>query len=171
MLTPLLALPTAILMRMAVVAARQGTPRWSLAGSELWRLPGRKVALGALQLVILLLAITNILLSGEIDGLPGALSTLVAGYAVIATSIYAVALWPIVCDPAREAPIAEQLRLALGVVMLRPLQMFVLALITALAVVVSVQLIVPAIFLPSIVLLAVAHYVVPAVDRLRPVDA
>ena len=78
-LTPLLALPSAVLMRMAVVAARQGTPRWSLAGSELWRLAGRKVALGALQLLILLLAITNILVSGEIDGLPGALSTLVAG--------------------------------------------------------------------------------------------
>src|SRR5687768_18401055 len=44
----------------------------------------------------------------------------IASYAVIATWMYGVALWPIVCDPDREAPLREQLRMALTVVMLRP---------------------------------------------------
>src|SRR5687768_6377457 len=94
----------------------------------------------------------------------------IASYAVIATWMYGVALWPIVCDPDREAPLREQLRMALTVVMLRPLQIGVLALIAALALIVCVQLIAPAVFLPGIVLVVIAGYVVPFVDRLRPVD-
>ena len=114
------------------------------------------------------LSLTNVVLGGSIGGLAGIASAIVAGYALIAVSVYALALWPIVCDPAREAPLRDQLRLALALVTLRPLQLLVLAVITVLAVIVCIQLIVPLLFLPSLVLIVVAGYVVPVADRLRP---
>lgn len=167
-LTPLLALPTAALMRLAVATARDSTPTWPMAREELGRLAGRKVALAAIQLLILGLSLTNVVLGGSIGGLAGIASSIVAGYALIAVAVYAMALWPIVCDPAREAPIRDQLRLALALVTLRPLQLVVLAVITVLAVIVSIQLIAPLLFLPSLVLIMIAGYVVPVADRLRP---
>lgn len=169
-LAPLLALPTAVLMRLAVAVARDRSPSWSMATAELGRLAGRKLLLGTAQLLVLALGVVNVLLAGNIGGILGIISAVIAAYAVIATWMYAVALWPIVCDPEREAPLREQLRMALTVVILRPLQIGVLALITALAVIICVQLIAPAVFLPGFVLVVVAGYVVPFVDRLRPVD-
>jgi hypothetical protein len=167
-LTPLLALPTAALMRLAVATGRDRTPTWPMAREELGRLAGRKVALAAVQLLVMGLSLTNVVLGGSIGGLAGIASAIVAGYALVAVVVYAVALWPIVCDPAREAPVRDQLRLALALVTLRPLQLIVLAVISGLAVVVSIQLIVPLLFLPSLVLIMVAGYVVPVADRLRP---
>ncbi|MFN2417456.1 MAG: hypothetical protein ABR593_00805, partial [Candidatus Limnocylindria bacterium] len=86
------------------------------------------------------------------------------------TSVYALTLWPVVCDPRRDASITQQLRLALAVVVLRPMQLAVLGLLAVLALVASVQLIAPALFLPSIVVLAVADYVVNVADRVREVE-
>lgn len=167
LLSPMLALPTAVLTRMAVVAARGGSPRWSLVRDELPRRAGRKLVIAAVQLVVLGIGITNVGLAGQMGNIAGVLSAIVAGYAIIAVTVYAVALWPIVCDPARDGPLRHQLRLAAALVVLRPLQLGVLAVITALAVVVSVQLIVPALFLPMLVLLTDAAYVVNAADRVR----
>jgi hypothetical protein len=168
-LAPLLALPTAVLMRLAVAAAHERTPRWSIATSELGRLWGRKLLLAAVQLLVLALGLANVTLAPQIGGLLGVLSGLAAGYAVVASSVYAVAVWPIVCDPEREAPLADQLRLAFGVIALRPLQVGVLTVIVVLCVVVAIQLVVPAIFLPGLVLIVVAGYVVPVAERLRTV--
>jgi hypothetical protein len=170
LLAPLLALPTAVLMRLAVAAARDRSPSWSMATAELGRLAGRKLLLGAAQLLVLALGVINVLLAGSIGGFLGIVSALIAAYAVIAAWMYSVALWPIVCDPDREMPLRDQLRVALTVVILRPLQIGVLALIAALAVIVCVQLIAPAVFLPGFVLVVIAGYVVPLVDRLRPMD-
>lgn len=167
-LAPLLAVPTSALMRLAVAAARDGVPSWSMARDELGRLVGRKVGLAAVQLLVTVIALVNVLVGSGVGGLPGILSAIVAGYALVVVTVYAHALWPIVCDPQREAPLGQQLRLAVAVVMLRPLTLGVLSLITVLAVLVSLQLLVPAIFLPSLVLLATAAYVVPFVDGLRP---
>ncbi len=139
-----------------------------MASAELGRLAGRKLLLGAAQLLVLGFGVVNVLLAGSIGGFLGIVSAVIAAYAVIATWMYAVALWPIVCDPDREAPLREQLRMALTVVILRPLQIGVLALIAALAVIVCVQLVAPAVFLPGFVLVVIAGYVVPFVDRLRP---
>jgi hypothetical protein len=166
-LAPLFALPTAALMRLAVASARDRSPRVAMARDELGRLAGRKVALAAIQLVVMAVGIANVFAGGGIAGILGALSAIISGYVVLATWVYATALWPIVCDPEREGPVREQLRLALAVVVLRPLQIGLLAIMAALAVIVSVQLIVPSIFLPSLILLAVTGYVVPSVDALR----
>lgn len=170
-LAPLLALPAAVLMRLAIAAARDDAPSWRLARGEVRRLAGRKVGLAAAQLLVMAFALLNLSLAPSMGGFIGVAVTIVAGYALIAVSVYAVALWSIVCDPAREGPLRDQLRLALAVVLLRPIQLVVLATITVLSVLVSIQLVVPASFLPSLVMLVIAAYVIDVADRLRLADA
>jgi hypothetical protein len=157
-------------MRLAIAISRDRVVSWRMAGSELRRLAGRKLALATAQLLILGLGAFNVVLAPGVGTIVGVASALVAGYAVIASSVYAVALWPIVCDPEREGPLRDQLRLAFAIVMLRPIQLALLALIAGLAVVasaISLQLVIPAIVLPAFVLLAVANYVVPVADRVQ----
>jgi hypothetical protein len=168
---PLLALPTSALMRLAVVAARDGSPRWGMIGEEIRRRAGRKLLLAVLQLLVIVLGATNVTLAGEMGGVAGLLSGVVAAYALIAVSLYAVVLWPIVCDPRREGSLREQLRLAASVLLVRPLGIAVLTIITVLAMVTSVQLIAPALILPALILLANAAYVVDVADRLRPLES
>lgn len=170
LLAPLLALPTAVLMRLAVEGARETAVSWATVRSELWRLGWRKIVLATLQLLVLGIGAANVTLSTGIGGVPGIVSALVAGYALIAISVYAVALWPIVCDPRREGPLRDQLRLAAAVVLVRPLQVGLLAVITVLAVIASVQLIAPGLFLASLVLLAIAAYVVDVADRIQRLE-
>ncbi len=165
---PLLAIPTSALMRLAVVAVRSGVPTLAMAWAEIGRLPQRKVGVAFVQLLLLGVAVANLDLSVRIGGALGLLSAGVALYAGVATAMLSVAVWPIVCDPAQEGPLSEQLRVALSVVVRRPLQLLVLTLLTALAAYVSTQLLVPALVLPAVVMLAAAGYVVPAVDALRP---
>ncbi len=165
---PLLAIPTSALMRLAVVAIRSGVPTLPVAWAEMGRLPERKVGMAFVQLLVIGVAIANLDLSVRIGGALGLLSAGVALYAAVATAILSIAVWPIVCDPAREAPLRVQLRVAVSVAVQRPLQLLVLALLAALAVYVSTQLLVPALVLPTVVLLAIAGYVVPAADAIRP---
>jgi hypothetical protein len=167
---PLLALPTTAMMRLAVTAVRAGVPTLRMARDEVGRHAGRKLAIAAAQLVLLGLGLTSISLAGSIGGVMGILSAIVAGYVVIGSSVIVTALWPIVCDPARDVPAAQQLRLALAVVVRRPLQMGVLALIGFLSVAVSFRLIVPGLILPGLALLIVAAFVVPAADELLDPD-
>ena len=169
-LLPLLALPMAVLMRLAVATARDRSPGWPMVLAELPRQAGRKLLLAAIQLLILALGVANVTLAPQIGGLLGVLSALVAGYAVVVSSVYALSLWPIVCDPTRDLRLPDQLRLALVVITLRPWQVGVLAVIVVLSVVVSAQLVVPAVFLPGLVLIMVAGYIIPVADRLRPAE-
>jgi hypothetical protein len=168
--TPLFALPLAALMRLAIASSRDRVLSWQMARNELGRLAGRKLAIATGQLLILGLGAANLALAPALGGIGGIASATVAGYAVVASSVYAVALWPIVSDPDHERPFTEQLRLALAVVLLRPIQLFVLALVAGLAVAasaISLQLVIPAIVLPAVVLLAVANYVMPVIDSVR----
>ena len=165
---PGIAIPMASLMRLGVAAVRLGVPTVKMAREELGRMTMRKLVLAAVQMLLLALAAANIGLAARIGGLSGLLSGGVAIYAAIATALLSVALWPIVCDPRRDGPWRDQLRLAIAVALRRPLQIGVLAGIVALAAYVSVQLLVPALFLPAVVLLAVAGYVVPLADEIAP---
>jgi hypothetical protein len=166
-LAPLLALPTSALMRLAVVTVRYDTPAWRHVRDELGRLVPRKLLLASVQLLLTAMGIANISLAVVTGGVLGAITGLVAFYAVLVVSLYALALWPIVADPAQEAPLREQLRLATALVLTRTLPLLLLLVVTVLAIILSVQLIVPAVILPSLVMLAVAAYVVPIVDRAR----
>jgi hypothetical protein len=79
-----------------------------------------------------------------------------------------MAVWPIVCDPLRAGPLREQLRLALAVTARRPLQLGLLAVIAGLAAAASIQVLILGLFVPIVVLLAIAGYVVPAADQIVP---
>jgi hypothetical protein len=168
---PLLALPTAALTRLAVAAVRLGVPSLAMARGELGRLPLRKILLAFAQVLVFGISVTNIGLAGQMGGLAGLVSGGVGIYALLGTAIYAVALWPIVCDPRRAGPLRDQLRLALVVTVRRPLQFATLALLAGLAAMASVQVPVLAFFLPILVLLAIAGYVVPAADEVAPRSA
>jgi hypothetical protein len=165
---PLVALPTSALMRLAVTAVRAGVPTLGMARSEMGRLPLRKVGLAFVQLLLGGIAITNLDLAARMGGALGLVTGGVALYAVVAGALLSLAIWPIVCDPLREAGVREQLRLALTVTIRRPVQLAVLAFLAALAGYVALQLLLPIAFLPIIVLLAVAGYVVPAADEVLP---
>ena len=165
---PVIALPTAALTRLAVSAVRSGVPTLGMARNELGRLPLRKLAMAAVQVLVLGIAASNLGLAGEIGGVLGAMSAGVAVYALVVTGIFAMAVWPIVCDPLREGSLRDQLRLALAVALRRPVQLGLLALIAGLAAVASLQVPVLGLFLPSVVLLAIAGYVVPSADEIAP---
>ena len=165
---PLLALPTACLMRLAVAAVRAGVPTLGMARDELGRLWERKLGLAAVQILVMGVAWANIGLAGQIGGWIGLLSGGVAIYGVIASAILATALWPIVCDPLREGPMRAQLRLAIAASVRRPIRIGLLAAVVGAAAFISVQLLVPAFVLPIAVLLAAAGYVVPLADEILP---
>jgi hypothetical protein len=165
---PVLALPTAAMTRLAVSAVRSGIPTLPMARDELGRLPLRKLAIAAVQLLVLGISVSNVGLAGGIGGVLGAMAAGVAVYALIVTGVFAMALWPIVCDPLRAGPLREQLRLALAVSLRRPVQLGVLALMAGLAAAASLQWPILGLFLPSVVLLAVAGYVVPSADEIAP---
>jgi hypothetical protein len=165
---PVLALPTAALTRLAVAAVRSGVPTLAMARDELGRLALRKLAIAGVQMLVMGIALTNVGLAGEIGGVLGVLSAGVAVYALVLTGVLGTAVWPVVCDPLRAGPLREQLRLALAVTVRRPVQLGVLALIAALAAVASVQVPVLGLFLPGVVLLAIAGYVIPSADEIAP---
>jgi hypothetical protein len=166
-LAPLLALPTSALMRLAVVTVRSDAPAWRHVRDEMGRLVGRKLLLATVQILLSLMGIANVGLGIATGGVLGAITGLVAFYVLLVVSLYALALWPIIVDPVQDAPLREQLRVATALILTRTLRLVVLLVLTTLAVIVSVQLIVPALFLPSVVMLAIAAYVVPQVDRMR----
>jgi hypothetical protein len=168
LVVPLLALPTASLTRLAVAAVRAGVPTLAMARDELGRLVLRKLGLAVAQIAVMAISLANLRLVAEIGGVPGLLSGGVALYATIVTVLYGMALWPIVCDPMRAGPVRGQLRLALAVTLRRPLQLALLGLFAGLAAVASVEVLAVALFLPSVVALAIIGYVVPAADEIVP---
>jgi len=169
-LAPVLALPTSALMRLAVVTVRNDAPGWRHVRDELGRLVGRKLLLATVQILLSLMGIANLGLGIATGGVVGAITGLVAFYVLLVVSLYALALWPIVVDPVQEAPLRAQLRVATALILTRTVRLVVLLVLTTLAAIVTVQLIVPALFLPSVVMLAIAAYVVPQVElmQLRP---
>lgn len=163
-LAPLLALPGAVLMRLAVAAARDEVASWALAREEMFRRPGRKVAIAAVQLVLTAVAALNVLVAPSFGGMLGAVVAAAGAYGAIMVTAFAVALWPLVCDPRREEPLASQLRLAAALVLLHPVQVAGLLALIAASAALSVLFVAPAVMLPSVMALIVAAYVVPAAD-------
>lgn len=171
LLVPLLAPLVCGLLRLATVAHRDEvvTLRTAVPGiRHRWR---AKVGLAAAQSLILLLAALNVMLAPAIGGPFAALSVGTSVYLALAVAGYAMVGWTLLCDPRRESqPIRQLARLALVVLVRRPLAILFFLVVTALAVVIVSNLVVPALFLPSMILLLVARYVLPAADLLVPVE-
>jgi hypothetical protein len=167
-LAPLVALPASALMRAAVEVARGTGPGWSNALAELRRRAGRKVLLASAQLIVAAVAGLNLALAASLAAVPALVGAGLGAAGLIVSSAFAIALWPIVCDPRRDGPLRGQLRLALGIVVLRPLQIGALLAVAALAVTACVLFIVPLILLPALVVLLAGAYVVPSADAIEP---
>jgi hypothetical protein len=155
------------LLRLATVSHRgdQVALRTALPGirRRLWT----KIGLASVHAALLLLAALNLLVAPAIGGLVGALSMAMSVYLAAALLAYAVIAWTLLCDPWRETrPVRHLLRLAIIVLLRRPLQVLFLVLVLALAVAVTANLVVPGFFLPSMVLLLFTGYVIPAADEL-----
>lgn len=169
LLVPLLSPLACGLVRLATVASRGDHVALRTAVPGIRRRFGAKVGLAAGQTVLLLLAVLNLLLAPAIGGIVGALSAATSAYLAAFVLAYALVGWTLLCDPRREdRPVGELARLALVVVMRRPLQVLFLLLVLALTAVVVWNLVVPSLFLPSMVVLLTAGYVLPAADEIRP---
>lgn len=168
LLGPLIALPASALMRAAVEVARGDVPGWSNALAELPRRAGRKLLVASAQLLVAAVSGLNLAVAASIGGIPALVGAGIGAAGLIVSSALGIALWPIVCDPRRDGPLRRQLRLALGVVVLRPIQVLVLLAFAALAVTACLFFIVPLVLLPALVMLLIGAFVVPSADAIEP---
>ena len=126
------------------------------------------LALGAGQALLLAVASGNIAIGLEAGGALPILAAVVSGYVALATWLLAGAAWPVLLDPQRQTmPLRAALRLAVAVLLRRPIGFVLIATIEALLIAVTVQTIVPALFLPSYGPLLAAHYALPLADSLE----
>jgi hypothetical protein len=167
-LAPLLALPGSAILRLASIALADGVPTLGAAWTEARRRAGRKLLVAAVQLLVTGLGILNLLIAAGLGGLAGALSGIAVAYGMLAVWGVATPVWPLLSDPRRDAPLGRQLRLAVAVLLARPLGILVLLGLAVGSAILSIQLFFPALVLPSFVLLTVAAYVGDVLDRLDP---
>lgn len=171
LLVPLLAPLVCGLLRLATVAHRDEVVTLRTAMPGIRHRWGAKVGLAAAQSLILLLAALNVMLAPAIGGLLAALSVATSVYLALGVAGYAMVGWTLLCDPRRESdPLGHLARLALVVLVRRPLPLLFILVVAVLAVAIVYNLVVPALFLPSMIMLLVAGYVLPAADRLAPVE-
>jgi len=168
LLAPLLAPLTCGLARVATETARDRvvSPRTFVAGvvERFWT----KLGLGAVQALILVVALADILLAPAIGGLPAIASTVLAVYVAISSLAYGLVFWTLLADrDLRGLPVRQVARLALAVVLRRPAPVAFLFVYAVLAAGVAVPFVVAVLFLPSVVLLTVAAYVIPASEEIR----
>jgi hypothetical protein len=155
--------------RMAGQAARGNFPRLrdfrDGARHRLWA----HLAIGAGQGLVLVIAIVNIGVGMAGDSLLFALITMVAGYVGLITVVLAVAAWPLLLDPERaDLSVAAVFRLALAVIMTRPISLVVIAVVEIVLVAGISEFAVLGALLPSFGALVAANFVLPVADNLRP---
>ncbi|MDQ3538042.1 MAG: hypothetical protein M3415_04485 [Actinomycetota bacterium] len=126
------------------------------------------LALGAAQSLLLAVASVNITVGLAAGSALPVLAAVVSGYVALATWLLATAAWPLLLDPQRHAmPLRAALRLAVTVVLRRPIGLVAIASVEAVFIAVTVQTVVPALVLPSYGALLAAHYVLPVADSLE----
>ncbi len=168
LLAPLIAPLTCGLTRIATETARDRvvSPGTFIAGvtDRFWTKPGA----GVIQTVVLAIAVADLLVAPAIGGLPAVASLVLAVYVAASSVAYGLVFWTLLSDPElRTMPVRQIGRLALAVVLRRPGQVAFLLVFAVLAASVAIPLIPTVLFLPSIVLLTVAAYVLPAAEEIR----
>lgn len=169
-LLPLLAVPLAGMHRMAALLARGEPASLSDFGDGMRRFGVHAVGIAAAELLAGIVLTTNALagfMSGEpIGWFVGALAV----YGLVALAMFAVAAWPLVVDPEREAwRLRERLRAAALLVVARPGRLFVLTLLIAVLLVASTLLLGGIVLVAaSFASLVATRWVLPAADGLAP---
>jgi hypothetical protein len=168
-LAPFLAPAACAMTGMAAAAVRERRVGMRAARDGVRQRFWAKLGLGAAQLLLLVLALADLNAAAALGGAFGAISALLAFYVGAAVSAYALVAWPLLCDPLRaEQPVRALLRVALAVFLAKALPVLALLLLVAMAAWASVQLVVPALFRPALLILAVTAYALPAADELSP---
>lgn len=168
LLAPLAAPLTTGLSRVAVETARGRVVSLRTFGAGVRDRFWTKVGLGAVQAIVLLVAIADLLLAPTIGGLPALVSMILAIYVAISSVAYGLIFWTLLADRDLGAmPVRQVARLALALILRKPGQIAYLFAFAMLAAGVMAALVAPVLFLPSIVLLTIAAYVVPAAEEIR----
>lgn len=169
LLVPLAAPMTTGLSRVAAETARERVVSLRTFGDGVRERFWIKVGLGAVQGIVLLIAIADLVFAPAIGGLPAFASMVLAIYVAISSVAYGLVFWTLLADRDLGAmPVREIARLALAVVLRKPGPTAFLFVFAVLATGVMAALVAPVLFLPGIVLLTVAAYVLPAAEEIRP---
>jgi hypothetical protein len=163
-----LALPAAAVMRLGTISIRRGTPRLGDLAAA-YRRPGRVLAVATAQVLIGGLLVLDLAIGGASGALLGTIFAIVALYGLLVIGVVSVVAWPLLLDPEREdRPLRSILRLALVLILVRPVRMSVLALLVAAMLLLAVlSVIVILSFGLALAWLTAAHAVLPAADALE----
>lgn len=160
---------TAGLMGMATALVRDRSVVMSDFGAAIRARFWRQLALGAIQLAIIIVVGFDLLLGAQLGGMFGALLAILAFYTAIAVWLLSVTIWPIVTDPERRGePVRSGVRLGALLVLAHPIRIGMLAILLAALALASTILAAAIItFAAAYLTLVAAHYVLPAADRLE----
>lgn len=167
LLTPLAAIPTAGVYRVAALIVRD-EPVSIAQGFAAWKdLGGRAVLVGSALLIVAVILTANLVSGLRASGVLGWSLATFAGWGLAATGVMAAIVWPLLADPRRAgAGLRDIVRLAGLLALAYPLRFGALALILlawvalgtlAIVMVLSVSI--------GIAALVACHYVLPAADR------
>ena len=128
------------------------------------RRPGQVLVLGAFQLGAGLVLVVDLLVGAAVGSVPGGIMLLSSLFGLVILWAYSIAAWPIVLDPwRRDEPIGARLRLALVLLVRRPIGLPAFALLLgAFLVAASVVFAVIVTFGFAFACLVAARYVLPA---------
>lgn len=160
--------PAAGLMRMCTSMVREGHTVLSDFTAELRR-PWRSMAIGAVQLFVLLVLVVDVSIGMARGDMLGVLLAVSAAYGTAIWWLLACTFWPIYLDPLRApVPLRARLRLAGLLLVAHPVRIGALGLFLGAVLLASVVLF-AAILTVSIAFawLAAAKFVLPAADRLE----
>jgi hypothetical protein len=170
LLSPLLALPTIGIFRLAALIQRDEFVALSDAFVAWRRLGLRALAVGTgLQLCMLVFG-TNIYLGLSRGDYPGLALATMALWGLVVTVVCSCVLWPLVADPRRETlPVTEIVRLGFLLVIAFPVRFARLALLMAVILIVSLPEYAALVSISvAFVALVAARFVLPAADRFAP---
>lgn len=123
--------------------------------------------LGVAQFALGAVGWVNVQVGFTAATLPLVAAAVAAFWLLLAVATSAVAVWPLLLDPDRDAvPTRQLVRLALGVVVIRPGRVVLVVTFGVVMGIVSLQAMVAALVLPSVGVLFAAHAVIPVADRL-----
>lgn len=125
--------------------------------------------LGTLHLVIVGVAWVNVQVALASPRTVLVLAAVASANVAAAVTALAVAAWPLLFDPARDAlPARQLLRLALAVVAVRPGRVLATVVVGVVFVAISLQTVVGPLALVALGVLLAAHVAVPIADGLAP---
>jgi hypothetical protein len=169
MASPLLALPTIGLFRLAALIVR-GEPVALSDAFDAWRtFLAPALALGVAAVLAVTVFATNIVIGITGGGVGGWVIATLAAWGLLVTALLLLAVWPLLVDPWRaDLPVRGRLRLAAMLVLAHPVRVVVLALLCGALLVVS-TIAFAALIMVGMAFVAVltTDYLLPAADRLE----